>query len=298
MKRSMVAPGILGLVYAVALPSASAAVLYQDDFSSGKVKGVNGVYIQAIDNLTVADPKNTAISTGHFVVQTDSSMTRNFGWLDGGDSGGIAESPGNDTDGTSAIAMLLTGDPKWADVAIQSRMASLDQNTGQMSLVLRAAPKTKVTDPDSRYEFRYTTGNSTVLASEAASSPPIDPPAGNPNLRLMKVVNGKWKLLAETDNDMQNKVYIPAVNAAGPDNDDVGAGDSSGKLTGMVLRFVAKGNVLTGYVLSKDGKTFQQILQATDDDLKAGLVGYSHYDYRPQFKDLLVQDAPADPTVP
>src|SRR5438552_6541424 len=104
MKRSVVALGILGLVCAVALPAANAAVLYQDDFSSGKVKGVNGVYIQAIDNLTVADPANTAISTGHFKVQTDPTMTRNFGWLDGGDSGGIAESPGNDTDGTSAIA--------------------------------------------------------------------------------------------------------------------------------------------------------------------------------------------------
>ena len=296
MKRTVVALGILGLVCAVALPAASAAVLYQDDFSSGTVKGVNGVYIQAIDNLTVADPANTAISTGHFKVQTDSSMPRNYLWLDGGDSSGIAESPGNDTDGTSAIALLLTGDPKWADVAIQSRMASLDQNTGQMSLVLRAAPKTKVTDPDSRYEFRYTTGNSTVLASEDRDG--IAPPAGNPNLRIMKVVNGKWKMLAETDNDSQTKVHIPEVNAAGVDNDDVGAGDQSGKLTGMVLRFVAKGNVLTGYVLSKDGKTFQQILQATDDDLKAGLVGYSHYDYRPQFKDLLVQDAPADPTVP
>jgi type II secretory pathway pseudopilin PulG len=296
MKRSVVALGLLGLVCAVALPAASAAVLYQDDFSSGKVKGVNGVYIQAIDNLTVADPAYTAISTGHFKVQTDSSMPRNYLWLDGGDSSGIAESPGNDTDGTSAIALLLTGDPKWADVAIQSRMASLDQNTGMMALVLRAAPKTKVTDPDSHYEFRYTTGNSVVLASEDRDG--IVSPTGNPNLRIMKVVKGKWTMLAETDNDTQSKVYIPAVNAAGPDNDDVGAGDQTGKLTGMVLRFAAQGNVLTGYVLSKDGKKFQQILQATDKDLAAGLVGYAHYDYRPQFKDLLVQDAPADPTVP
>jgi hypothetical protein len=66
----------------------------------------------------------------------------------------------------------------------------------------------------------------------------------------------------------------------------------------MVLRFVAKGNTLTGYILSKDGKKFQQILQATDSDLTAGVVGLSEYDYRAQFKDILVQDVPADPTVP
>ena len=45
MKRTVVALGILGLVCVVALPAASAAVLYQDDFSSGTVKGVNGIYI-------------------------------------------------------------------------------------------------------------------------------------------------------------------------------------------------------------------------------------------------------------
>jgi hypothetical protein len=106
----------------------------------------------------------------------------------------------------------------------------------------------------------------------------------------MKVVNGKWKMLTETDNDRQSKVYVPAVNAAGPEHDS--NGDGTGKLTGMVLRFVAKGNLLQGFILSKDGKTFDKILEATDDELKAGLVGYAEYDYHALFKDLLVEDAP------
>jgi len=286
MKRWVVALGILGPVCAVALPAASAAVLYQDDFSSGKVKGVNGVYIQGSNSATQGDPTSTEVGVAPFVVDTNND-DQNFGWLDGGNGDGTTGSDLNDTDPT-AIGLLLTGDPKWADVAIQSRMCSLNQNTGMMALVLRAAPKTKVTDPDSHYEFRYTTGSSAVLSAEDRDG--IAPPDGNPNVRLMKVVNGKWKMLAETDNDRQSKVNIPAVDASGSDHDS--AGDGSGTLTGMVLRFVAKGNLLQGFILNKDGKKFDKILEATDDDLKAGLVGYAEYDYRAQFKDLLLEDAP------
>ena len=280
VKRSVVALGLLGLVYAVALPSASAAVLYQDDFSSGKVKGVNGVYIQGKNPQTDADA-----TAPLFTVDTNKDDPQ-FGWLDGGDGNGTTGSDLDPSD-PSYEGLLLTGDPKWADVAIQSRMCSLDQNTGMMALVLRAAPKTKPTDPDSHYEFRYTTGNSPVLSAEDRDG--IAAPDGNPNVRLMKVVNGKWKLLVETDNDKQSRVHIPEVNAAGADHDS--AGDGSGTLTGAVFRFVAKGNLLQGFV-SKDGKTFDKILEANDGDLKAGLVGYAEYDYRALYKDLLVEDAP------
>ena len=111
--------------------------------------------------------------------------------LDGGNGDGTTGSDLDPSD-PSYIGLLLTGDPKWADVAIQSRMCSLDQNTGMMALVLRAAPKTKPADPDSWYEFRYTTGNSAVTADEAASTPPIDPPTGSPNARrVMRAPNGR-----------------------------------------------------------------------------------------------------------
>ena len=57
------------------------------------------------------------------------------------------------------------------------------------------------------------------------------------------------------------------------------------------LRFEAKGNVLTGYV-SMDGKKFDQVLQVTDDDLKAGLVGFTGYDWHPLWKEILVETLP------
>jgi hypothetical protein len=181
MKRSVVALGLLGLVHAVALPAASAAVLYQDDFGSGRVKGVNGVYIQGSNTATKADPTSSDVGVAPFVVDTNKDDPQ-YGWLDGGNGDGTTGSDLDPSD-PSYIGLLLTGDPKWADVAIQSRMCSLDQNTGMMALVLRAAPKTKPSDPDSWYEFRYTTGNSAVLSAEDRDG--ITPPDGNPNLRLM-----------------------------------------------------------------------------------------------------------------
>src|SRR5262249_1056909 len=55
MKRPVGTLSILGLLGVMVLPAASAAVLYQDDFSSGKVKGVNGVYIQGKNPQVDAD---------------------------------------------------------------------------------------------------------------------------------------------------------------------------------------------------------------------------------------------------
>lgn len=280
MRRSVVVLGILGLVSAVGLPAAHAAVLLRDDFSTAPFKGVNGVYIQGRNSATIADA-----TAPLFVVDTNKDDPQ-FGWLDGGNGDGTTGSDlADNEDDRTYIGLLLTGDPKWADVAIQARMCSLDQNTGMMALVLRAAPKTKPSDPDSHYEFRYTTGNSAVLSAEDRDG--ISPPTGNPNVRIMKVVNGKWKLLAEADNDTQSKVHIPEVNSSGADHDD-----GSGKLTGAVFRFVAKGNLLQGFIQSKDGKTFEKILEVTDGDLKAGLVGFAEYDYHALFDDLLVEDAP------
>jgi hypothetical protein len=304
MKRTVGALGLLGLVWAVSLPAANAAVLYQDDFSSGKVKGVNGVYIQAKGDVAKAD---TSINpaTLHFVVVTDNTL-RDFGWLDGGDSVGIAESPGDDTntgDDGSAPVMLLTGDPKWADVAIQSRIDSLDQNTGAVSLVLRATPKTKLTDPDSRYELRYQSDVGTLLASEIRDGIPANDQDTNTDqdgsttrpisMRLMKVVNGKWTMLAEAQ-AAKSTVHIPRINNLGVDHDtnksvDGDAGDEA--LTGGYFRLVAKGDLLQGFV-SLDGKNFEKVLEAHDSELKAGLVGFMHYDYHPIFKELLVEDAP------
>jgi hypothetical protein len=171
------------------------------------------------------------------------------------------------------------------------------------ALVLRARPKTKVTDPDSWYEFRYTSGNSAVLQAEERDGIPVpsdaskDPVTGEEhgvNLRIMKVVNGKWTMLAE-QNAATSPVYIPRIYRTGADHDVNKDPDDDGNgpdaLVGGYFRFVAKGDLLEGFV-SMDGKTFQKVLSARDSELKAGLVGFSQYDYRALYRDILVEDAP------
>jgi hypothetical protein len=311
MRRLSVILGMLGLVWAVALPAASAAVLWQPDLSKGKLEGVNGLFIQGIGGTALADPTAAGIGVAPFVIDNNTSADdkRKLGWLDGGDSVGIAEDPGDDTstDPTVRTApfMLLTGDPKWADVAIQSRMDSWDQNTGAAALILRAAPKTKDTDPDSRYELRYMSDNTTLLASEKRDGIPAndkdtskdaDGDTARPiSLRIMKVVKGKWTMLAEV-NAASSSVHIPLINRLGVDHDVNKAGDDDGNqpedtLTGGYFRFVAKGDLLQGLV-SLDGKKFDVVIEAHDSELKSGLVGFMHYDWRPLFKDILVEDAP------
>jgi hypothetical protein len=241
------------------------------------------------------------------VVSTDQTpdtvQAKAYGWLDCGNSDGttthdLSDDPTEKTYPT----LLLTGGPKLADVSIESKMDVLDQNIGAWSLVLRAAPKTKPEDPDSYYEFQYTSGHDPVLSAQDRDGIPVNTDTSmNPdgsdagiNLRILKVVNGKWKLLAEQNAD-SSKVYIPRVNRLGIDHDvnkdpsDDGNGDDA--LVGGYFRFEAKGNQLTGYV-SMDGKKFDKVLSATDDDLKAGLVGFSGYDYHPVIKEILVEDLP------
>jgi hypothetical protein len=264
MKRSVVALGILGLVYAVAISDATAAVLLKDDFSTDALLKAKGTYIQGSNPQILSDPDNLV----PFFVQD--------GVLDTVSSDGTTAN-GDPDNYPTVETLLLTGDPKWADVAIQANIRVPDQGTGEVSLVLRAAPKTKPADPDTWYEFRYTTGNSPVLQSEDASG--IAAPDASPNLRLMKVVNGKWKMLAETDAD-RSTTPIPTVMSGG-DNQE----------TGAIFRFTAKGNLLQGFI-SLDGVKFDKFLSATDDELKAGLVGLDTYDYHPVFDDLLVEDAP------
>jgi hypothetical protein len=312
MKRSVVALAILGLVYGVAAYAAVPKVLWQPDLSKGTLDPPAGstIYTQGVNDATKGADDTTKNDPGikPFVVITDENVDRMFdntcgcdkakGWLDAGQSDGTAGNDlSDDPDVKTYPNTLLTGDPTWADVAIQARLDSLNQNTGTAGLVLRAAPKTKPEDPDSHYEFRYTSDNSAVLAAEERDgiTPPTDTTEPvEANLRIMKVVGGKWTMLAEINADAAN-FHVPLIMRQGIDHDvnldpeDDGNGEDA--LVGYYFRFVAKGNVLTGYV-SKDGKTWDQALQATDNDLKAGLVGFFAYDYRPLWKEILVEDAP------
>jgi len=311
LKRSVGALGLLGLVCAVALPAASAATLWQPDLSKDKLEAPAGstIYTQGIGSALLADPTLTGVGVLPFQIFTDKSAddVRRLGWLVSGNSDGIAESPGDDTSTDPAVRtvpfMMLTGDPKWADVAFHCRMDSFDMNTYGLSMVLRAAPKTKDTDPDTRYELRYQSDIGVLLASEIRDGIPAndtdtslrqDGSTVTPiSLRLMKVVNGKWTQLAQQD-AATSKVYIPLINAGGVDHDtnkSVDGDVGTEALTGGYFRFVAKGDLLQGFV-SLDGKTFQKAIEARDTELKAGLVGFMHYDAETVYKEILVEDAP------
>jgi hypothetical protein len=311
MKRSVGALGILGLVWAVALPAAHAGVLWQPDLSKGNpLQGVNGIYRQGVSGTDGDRSTATDVGTAPFLIDTDSTSRKNL-WLDGGASDNVSLGDGySDIDGSknasgdvSAPFMLLTGDAaKWADVQITTKMDFWDQNTGAAGLVLRAAAKTKFSDPDSFYMFQLTTGNSNVLDSMARDgiTQPNDTtknPDGSDEgytLRVLKVVKGKWTMLAEINQD-KTSIHIPQINRLGIDHDVKKGADDGNQdedlLVGGYFRFAAKGDTLTGFV-SMDGKTFTQILQAHDSDLKAGLAGFHHYDHRPLFKEILVEDAP------
>jgi hypothetical protein len=198
--------------------------------------------------------------------------------------------------------LLLTGDPTWTDVSIQSKMDVPNQNGGSGGFVLRAAPKTKPDDPDSYYVLLYTSSDEGDLA--AMSRDGIKPASGQVkdqdgttdrtiDMRILKVVKGKWTLLAEQGADT-SKVYIPRINTLGVDHDantDPNGDSGDEPLTGYYFRFTAKGNVLTGDV-SKDAQKWDTVLTATDSDLKAGEVGFFDYGFHILHKDILVQTAP------
>jgi len=322
VKRSVVALGILGLVYAVAAPAAHAAatVLWQPDLSTGKLDPPAGstIYTQGVNDATKGADATTKNNPGikPFVVLTEKDVDNVFdnnnscscnkgkGWLDNGDSDGttthdLATDPTEKTYQT----LLLTGDPTWADVSMQCKMVIYNQNTGAWSIVLRAAPKTKPDDPDSWYQLEYNSGNGNVLDAMARDGIPVpddqslqrdDSSTAGIVMRIEKVVKGKWTMLAEVKRE-SSTVYIPAVNRLGKDHDvstdPNNDGNGADALGGYYFKFVAKGNQLTGYV-SKDGQKWDQAIQATDNDLKAGQVGFAHYDYRPLTKEILVQTAP------
>jgi hypothetical protein len=291
MKRSVVALSIVGLVCAVSLPAANAAVLLKDDFSTDALLKSSATYVQGF-GMHARDEDPTLLPWYIYGGELTSSPN------DGSSTGGSDGTGANNTqsDPPTVDFLLLTGDKSWADVSMQTKVYSNGQNTGSFALIVRAAPKTKPTDPDSWYEFAYTTNGTTpgdvtptlegiTHDQDASGIPGTD---ASPNLRIMKVVNNKWKILAETDYN-KSKDHIPEVNNAGADHDT--NGDGTGTPTGATFRFVAKGNVLQGFA-SLDGVKFTKYLEVTDDELKAGKVGLAHCDYDPIFDDLLVEDAP------
>jgi hypothetical protein len=328
MKRSVVALGILGLVYAVAAPAAHAAatVLWQPDLSTGKLVGpmVGGkeaaIFTQGVNPQTQGADDTTKDYPGNkpFVVVTAANVAnevdngcscdKQVGWLDDGDMDGVGDgSTPDDLDPDPTMRVypgeLLTGDPTWADVSIQSKTDATSQNGGTGGFVLRAAPKTKQDDPDSFYVLLYTSADEGDLAAMARDG--IKPAKGQVkdrdgstdntiDMRILKVVKGKWTLLAEQGADT-SKVYIPRINRLGVDHDTGTNSDNDGNgddaLTGYYFRFTAKGNMLTGDV-SKDGQKWDTVLSATDNDLTAGQVGFFDYGFHILHKEILVQTVP------
>jgi hypothetical protein len=290
MKRSVVGIGFLGVICAVALPTASAqTVLLHDDFSTDALLKSPSTFVQGFGSH--ARDEDSTLRPWYI---RDGKLSSSPEDSTGGSDGTGANN--DQSDPPTVDFLLLTGDKSWADVSFQARVYSDGQNTGSFALIVRAAPKTKPTDPDTWYEFTYFTAQSVTGTVDATlegithdqHDSGIPAPAAVPDLRIMKVVKNKWKILAETDFN-KSSVHIPEVNQVGFDHDT--AHDGSGTPTGAIFRFVAKGNVLQAWA-SVDGTTFNKYLEVTDDELKAGLVGFTHCEYNPVFKDMLVTTAP------
>jgi hypothetical protein len=292
MKRSVVALGILGLVYAVTISTASAQMLpFEDKFDTDAILKATTTYVQGFGSARASD--DTLLPWYVW-----------GGFLASSPEGSLSSSDGTgqnhvDEDPNTLQYVLLTGDKAWADVALQTRVIVNGANTGQFGLILRATPKTKPSDPNTWYEFAYTTNGAepgevdpsdeTLKIDQAASG--IQAPTVVPNLRIYKVVNNKYTLLAETDH-LKSAIHIPAINQGGADHDDQPDGDpETGNPTGAHFRFVAKGNVLQVFA-SLDGTKFEKYLETTDNELKAGLVGFTHCEYPPLFDYMLVTAAP------
>ena len=233
MKRLITVISVPLLLGALVGVTCFAGVLYKEDFSEG-FNGYGGKVFSY----------GSGPNSNGFIVKD--------GELDGGNG-----------DGAQEAFLVLTGDPSWRDVAIQAKMRINGQTTGVAKFIVRAK------DDKNYYEFRYTTGRSRVMPDEEASG--ITSPAGNPNLRIMKVINGKWEILAETDDP-----GIPAIQA-------------NGELAGqsITFRFEAKGDKLIGYI--DDGSGMKKWLEAIDSGLAEGMVGLGQYDYAPIWDDLQVE---------
>jgi hypothetical protein len=281
MKRSVVALGILGLIYALARPAAAQTVLQKFDMSDDSILKDSQTYVQGFGS----NISNDSTLKPWYVLN---------GWLTNDDPSGAttgADGSGQIDAIDGAIKFeLLTGDKTWTDYSFQVRMHSGAQNTGGAGIIVRAQPKTKPSDPDTYYELHYITANSTegtgnttdetILPDEAKSG--IAPSDDVPALRLEKVVNNKYSILAETSFSKTTN-HIPEVNAAGPDNEN-----------GAIFRVVVKGSLIQVFT-SLDGTTFQKWFEVTDtasDAIKGGLVGVSNWDYDALWKDWLVTTAP------
>lgn len=181
----------------------------------------------------------------------------NNGFLESGNSDAIHE-----------LFMWVTGDDSWSDVAVSTGIMGF-QGSGYASVLLRVA------DRDTYYEFRYTSGN-------LGQQPPADVEAGiwpadssiNPSYRILKHVNGRVTLLAEVASSQA--ITLPGFHAGGTHAGQV-----------LEFKFEAVGSRLTVYVKTDD--TWHRVLSTTDDELKAGKVGFAHYEYEPYFDYIKVE---------
>jgi hypothetical protein len=293
MKRSVGALGILGLVYAVTMmsPASAQTVLFEDKFDTDAILKASTTYVQGLGSARAAD--DTLLPWYVWGGVLSSSPEGTITSSDGTGQNNVETYP-------EAIQyVLLTGDRTWADVAVETKVNVEGANSGQFGLILRATPKTKPTDPNSWYEFTYTTNSAEVgevaatdeLLNRDQAASGIVAPGVVPNLRIYKVVNNKYTLLAETDH-LKSSIHIPAINMGGVDHDDEVDGDpSTGNPKGAWFRFVAKGTLLQGFA-SLDGVKFDKFLEANDAEITAGLVGFTHCEYPPLFDNLKVTTAP------
>lgn len=238
--RKWVLGSVLALSIGVAGLASAGAALYHDDFGSDTF-GYNG--------------------------QSQGWGSSDFGdafWFP--DKGFLAS--GN-SDAPHEKFIWLTGDAKWADVAVSTGV-KVDQGTGSAGIILRAK------DNKTYYEFRFTSGAPGLSEQEKAAG--IWNPLGSPSYRIFKYVDGVPQLLAGV---VSSSLFtLPGMQNGGTYDDKV-----------LEFKFAAQGSQLTGYV-KVPGGDFTPVVTAQDSQLTSGQVGLDHWEYEPFFDYFNVDQQP------
>ncbi|HET7559543.1 MAG TPA: hypothetical protein VFK80_06245 [Limnochordia bacterium] len=230
--RSRLLVRILGVAVFVAFFTtvAQASVLYQEDFSKeSAIQGYEGHWEDG-------GASGSGAGQGAFHIAD--------GMLDGGNG----DTP------SASLVRWLTGDTAWADVKVTSHIRVNGQDTGWVAILARYK------DPSNWYALRYSTGEPTQQL------PGDQPPAGSPSLQIVKMLNGRLFVLAETTEN------LPAINGSGDDN-----------AQGADFTLTVKGRDLSAAV---NGKT---LLTASDPSLSSGQIGFAQQEYYPLWQNIIVE---------
>lgn len=173
---------------------------------------------------------------------------------------GFLDSGNGDTNPEPLAA--IAGDQSWVNYNLEGdgTVTDASQGTGYLQFMVR------MKDVNNWYALRYITGDPAALAGEGLGGLK----KANPEVWIVKRVNGKYALLA-------------ASTKAVP-NTSSGGADLKGKF--IRFKFEINNNALKGSIDS--GKGYEAFVEAKDSDLKSGAIGLGQQEYAASFDNVKV----------